>query len=420
MIKSLRKRTRPDNLVNQVRAGGKSLARRIYLIALGVIGMVLVLAVLGPFVFLDADGFVMKERSVISSDYNARITQVHVRPGDEVKAGSLLLSVTSSETLDRIADFTAKVTAAATKEAQFRSRLTQIATLRPVATERRQRSVAALRHLQGLQARQLTTAPRVMEATRDAYEAEREEAQLSGELEVIKQEMASAGSARKDLADALDQLKKAYNGGQIVAGSDGTIGPRVPSVGSIIKVGETALDLYRGQTYVVGYLQTSRLYSIEPGDDVIVSDGKLRSYGTVIRIEAVADALPAEFQSTFSAKERQQVLRIEMSDRRTQDFPIHGKVKVNGIFTPTNLTSIIKSALATAANSALRLAGLELEANPDTLIARPDMIDRTAIGNVKRPSDVADEDQPFPGTTRLPLLPGSSAPLGTESFRKAR
>ncbi|MGL4975732.1 MAG: HlyD family secretion protein, partial [Bosea sp. (in: a-proteobacteria)] len=235
-----------------MRAGGKSLARRMYLFALGSVGVILVSAIIGPLVFLDADGLVMKERSIISSDYNARVTAVHIKPGDFVRKGDLLISVTSSETLDRMADLTAKVAAAHARETQFRSRITQITTLLPVAHDRSQRATSALKHLQSLAARQLTTAPRVGEATREAYDAEREAAQLKGELEVTRQEIVAAGNARKDLSDALEALKTAYNRGQIVSPVDGMIGPKTPSVGSIIKLGEAALDLYRGETYVVG------------------------------------------------------------------------------------------------------------------------------------------------------------------------
>jgi hypothetical protein len=203
-------------------------------------------------------------------------------------------------------------------------------------------------------------------------------------------------------------LKRAYNGGQITAPAAGTIGPRVPSTGSIIKVGETALDLYRGSTYVVGYLHTSRLFSVETGDTVVVTDGKMRSTGVVVRIEAVADALPAEFQSVFSARERQQVVRIEMDSRRENDFPIHGKVKVTGLFTPTNLTSIVKTGFAFITNTALRIVGLEPEAEPRTLIARPHFADPATVGSIGTASDEA-QDQPFPE---------ASAPLEPMPLRK--
>ncbi len=414
MIKALRKRTRPDNLVNQVRAGGKSLARRMYLIALCTVGVILVSALVGPLFFLDADGLVMKDRTVISSDYNARVVQVHVRSGDEVNSGAPLLTVVSTETLDRIADFTAKVASASSKEATLRSRLTQIASLAPVAKERRIRAAASLKQMQGLMARQLTTAPRVLEATREAYDAEREEAQMTGEIEVTRIELAAASASRQDLASALDQLKIAYNRGQIVAPVAGTIGPKVPSPGNIIRVGESALDLYRGDIYVAGYLPTSRLFSVEAGDSVVVTDGKMRGRAKVIRVEAVADALPAEFQSVFSARERQQVVRVELDNKGDNDFPIYGKVKVTGLFTPTNIVSMLKTTIAFATNTILRIAGIEPESEPSTMIAGMRFADPMVVGSVKRASDAEDEDQPYPGdvsgvSSRRDIpLPGSA------------
>lgn len=419
MIKALRKRTRPDNLVNQVRAGGKSLARRLYLIALGTVAAILVSAILGPMFFLDADGLVMKDRTVISSDYNARIVKVHVQPGDEVKAGTLLLTVTSSEALDRIADLTAKIASASSREATLQARLTQLAALTPVSKDRRTRAAAALKQLQDLQARHLTTAPRVSEAMREAYEAEREAAQTSGEIEVARIEASAAAASRKDLADALELLKAAYNQGKVNAPVAGTVGPKVPSLGNIVRPGESALDLYRGDAYVVGYLPTSRLFSVEPGDSVVVTDGKMRGRAKVIRVEAVAEALPAEFQSVFSARERQQVVRVEMDDRADNDFPIHGKVKVTGLFTPTNVTSMLKTAVAFVTNAALRIAGLEPDAVPDSLIARQHFADPAATGTTRRPADENSDEQPFPGSATVPsphALPGTRLPVQAGRF----
>ncbi len=151
-------------------------------------------------------------------------------------------------------------------------------------------------------------------------------------------------------------MKAAYNGGRIVAPIDGMVGPKVPSIGAILRVGEPAADIYHGKSYVVGYLPTSRLFSVRENDSVIVSDGKMRASGRIVRLEAVADALPAEFQSVFSARERQQVVRVEMTDGREAQFPIHGKVKVTGYMTPTNLVSIAKTSVAFVTNGILHRA----------------------------------------------------------------
>lgn len=421
MIKALRKRTRPDNLVNQVRAGGKSLARRMYLFALGTVAVILVSAIFGPMFFLDADGLVMKDRTAISLDFNAKVTKTHVKPGDEVKAGTLLMTVTSTEALDRIVEMTGKIAAASSREATLRARLTQLTTMVPVARERRARAAAALKNMQGLQARQLTTAPRVMEATREAYEADREEAQMAGEIEVARIEMEAALASRKDMTDGLNQLKAAYGEGKVLAPVDGTVGSKVPSPGNVVRSGDSAIELYRGDVYVVGYLPTSRLFSVEAGDSVVVTDGKMRGRAKVLRVEAVAEALPAEFQSVFSARERQQVVRVELDNREENDFPIHGKVKVTGLFTPTNITSMLKTAVAFVTNTALRIAGLEADPSPGSMLAQQKSADPVATGSIGRAREDADENQPMPGSALPSMvrpLPGTLPPLDSRRFAR--
>ena len=82
MIKAIRKRARPDNLKNQVRAGGQSFARRLYLYC--VVGLFVILGwtFTGHWFFLDAEGIVTKERTIIAPDYAARVLAIHVKSGD--------------------------------------------------------------------------------------------------------------------------------------------------------------------------------------------------------------------------------------------------------------------------------------------------------------------------------------------------
>lgn len=373
MIKALRKRTRPDNLVNQVRAGGKNTARRVYLATVSAAAALLVLQLVGPFIFLDADGLVLKDRTSLSPEFNARVVKVHVRPGDFVRQGDPLITVSSSETLDRIADTTAKLGAIAAREAQLSGRLSQAKSLAPVAAERKARAQAGHRHLQGLASRQLTTSSRLLEATREMFDADREEAQIRGEIATLGQELATAASTRADLARALEDLRRAYNNGVLVAAGSGQIGPRVINAGTVLKLGENALDIYGGESYVVAYLPTNRIYSVEGGDSVIVTDGTSRARGRILRIEAMADALPPEFQNVFSSRERQQVARVEL-EAGSERLAVTSKVKVIGAISPNNIMSLFKSAISYATATVYRIAGLDPAYGP---------VDNTAVGAVE-------------------------------------
>ncbi|MGL5136126.1 MAG: hypothetical protein ACRC7G_00015, partial [Beijerinckiaceae bacterium] len=93
MIQALRKRARPDNLKNQIRAGGQSFARRLYLWSvIAVIGTV-VWSFTGHWFFLATEGIVWKERVVIAPDYAARVMAVHVKPGDKVVVGQPIVTL---------------------------------------------------------------------------------------------------------------------------------------------------------------------------------------------------------------------------------------------------------------------------------------------------------------------------------------
>ena len=374
MIKALRKRTRPDNLVNQVRAGGKNTARRVYLGSVAAAAAFLILQLLGPLVFLEADGLVTKERTTVAPDFNARILKVYVRPGDMVRVGDPLITLSSSETLDRIADLTSKLGAIASREAQLAGRFKQAASLLPVAEDRKRRAQANYRVLQDLAKRQLTVPARVLEATRELFESEREEAQLRGEGGTVEQELSVTSSTRKDLGRAIEDLRNSYNNGVILATASGQIGPKVVNPGTILKLGETALDIYSGESYVVAYLPSGRIYSVEGGDSVVVTDGTLRASGRILRIEAMSDVLPPEFQNVFSSRERQQIARVEL-ESGAERLSVQSKVKVIGHISPNNAVSLLKSAVFFAASTVYRIAGLDSDIG---------FADTTAVGSITK------------------------------------
>jgi multidrug resistance efflux pump len=341
MIKALKHRIRPDNLQNQVRAGGKSLGRRIYLGSVVAGFAWIALTLMGPLVFLDADGLVMKERTVVASLYNARVAAVHVKPGDRVEAGTPLMTLQSADILDRMADVGGKRATLVARESQVRSRIDTLDQLVPLAQARRERAQQGIERMNRLAARQLTTNARQTEVARDLYEAEREEAQLSAERAALLTEVGTLSSSRQALDEVIEGLRVTFNGGRVVAAGDGLVGPRVPHPGQVLQVAERAMEIYRGERHVLAYVPTNRLYGLSVGDRVVVSEGGTRRHGRIGRIDEVTDAIPPEFQLTFRSVDRQQVMRIDFPD--DPPFPVQAKVKVTSTFSPTDLGALVKA-----------------------------------------------------------------------------
>ncbi|MGL4241626.1 MAG: HlyD family secretion protein, partial [Beijerinckiaceae bacterium] len=339
----IRKRVRPDNLKNQVRAGGQTFARKLYLYSVIAVLCSLVWTFTGHWFFLDAEGIVTKERTVIAPDYSARVVAIHVRPGDRVEPGQHVATLSSREIIDSLSDLVTRRGTVASREAQVVGRIETIRKLLPSAMERRRRALETQKQLAGLSARGLTTGPRIQDAQRELYESEREESSLSTELGALLTELKNLNGTLSELDQVIRQAQANYNEGKVVAQIAGTIGARVPHLGQIVKSGEPLVDIYRGDMFVLAYMPTGRLYSISRSDSVRVSDGQQSFPGRVERIEGVTDALPPEFQVTFRSQDRQQIFRIAFD--QAPPFAIQAKVRLSGNWSPQGVMRRVGSAV---------------------------------------------------------------------------
>ncbi len=340
MIKAIRKRARPDNLKNQVRAGGQSFARRLYFYCVVGVFVMLGWTFTGHWFFLDAEGIVTKERTIIAPDYAARVLAIHVKSGDKVKPGTHIATLQSREILDSIAELTTRRATILSREAQIAGRIETIRKVLPSAIERRTRAVQTQSQMAALSAKGLTTGPRVQDSQREFYEAQREESSLSTELQALEAEHRNILASRKEMDGVIGQVQANYNNGRVVAQIEGVVGPKVPNLGQIVKSGDPLVELYRGDMFVLAYMPVGRLYSILPNDSVRVSDGQHNFAGRVERIETVTDALPPEFQVNFRSQDRQQLFRIVFDEM--PPFAIQSKTRISSNWSPQGLMTLGK------------------------------------------------------------------------------
>jgi len=336
MIKAIRKRARPDNLKNQVRAGGQSFARKLYLYCIVSVFVLIGWTFTGHWFFLDAEGLVTRERMVVAPDYSGRIVEVHVKPGDRVEAGQLLATLHSREITDVIAELTTRRGTVSSREAQLSARIETARRLLPRAAERKRRALEAHRQLAGLGRRGLTTTTRIQETEREIDEAEREESTLAAEINGSASEMKNLNATLAQMDQTIAQAERNYSGGRVIALADGLIGARAPSLGQIVKSGEPLFDLYRGEMFVLAYVPIGRLYALSENDSVSVSDGQTTFPGRVEHIKAVTDALPPEFQANFRAQDRQQIFSVAFTD--PPPFAVLAKVRLSSNWSPYGMS----------------------------------------------------------------------------------
>lgn len=342
-IHSLRPQARPDNLKNQMRAS-QSLARKIYLLALLGSAIWIVLMVFGPYVFMDADGMVVESTETVATGFGAQVIDLEVRPGDKVVDGQVLGHLVSTQMLDLISDVSSKKAQFDVREEQIKARLAAIHDMLPVAQQRVGDAESARSRILKALARGYSTTRGLSEIAREHYDALREVATLTAEMDGLKSESSAVRDTRERLASALDMARRSYKEGVVTSPVTGTVGTRVANVGSVLSAGATIADIHYGTKYALAYLPTNRFYSTDPGEGVIVTDGVRQLKGRLERIEAIATQLPAEFQSNFRSVERQQIARIAFDDDGM--LPLLAKIKVRSPMAPSNLFTEVFAAMS--------------------------------------------------------------------------
>lgn len=327
MVRLLRRRPRPDDLATQQRKTTNARGRRIYLLLLGVFALALLNFAAGDFVFLHADGLVLRDRNLIDAAYVARVEEVRVREGDAVEAGEPLLVVQSMEILQQLGDLSARLADVAGRESDYRIRAETVAELLPLAVQREAATSEVVARLDAQADQRLFTQTRYDDALRERFDASETAVELEAQDRVLREGLEVVEAARQDAERAVEDLRTRYAGGTIAAPVSGAIGAEVPSRGEVFLPGETMLSVYAGEPYVLAYLPRRYLFPIAVGMEVTVESGRLSAIGEIVAILPVTDTLPEEFQNAFRPADRSQLARIAF--REPPPFPLHDKVTIS-------------------------------------------------------------------------------------------
>ncbi len=324
MIRGLKKRPRPDALVNEKRKAPHSTGRLIYLTVLGIFALVVANYLFGDFIFLRADGLVLKDENIIATTYVSRIEDIGVKAGQQVKQGQTLLRLQSSDILEHLADLSARRARLVSDNVEFRIRSGSVAELLPLARKREEETTKVVNKFDELDKAGFATASGYNGALTASYNAQQDRIKLTTQLKTLERELSTLQQARQVAEEALSNLESHYAGGIVRAPATGSIGATVPSVGHVYRVGEPMLSIFSGEPYVLAYLPPRYLFSIKPNQKVTVSDGRQSVAGVIAEILPVTDTLAKEFQNTFKPTDRSQLAKITLS--QSSSFPLHAKV----------------------------------------------------------------------------------------------
>lgn len=327
-MKRLRKRPRIDSLGAQQRAGSVRWGRFVYLTLVSAFVGSLVYYLAGNMVVLSLDGTVLRDRSAVDAAYPARVTEVFVREGAKVEAGTQLARLESFDMIKQLADLAYRDGELALRVQQIEGRIASIETLLPLAERAARESRLMVERFDTVDGKGLVSSVTKNTALRGSFDTADKLAELTIQKQTTAAELAVVTEARRTSQAAVAQLTRIYDDGFVRAPAPGVVGAKVPLLGQVVDTGDQLMQINGGSAYILAYLPDQYLFGIREGMAVNVSGGGHTVRGRVESILAVADALPAEFQNMFRPRDRSRLVRISLPEE--QPFAATQKVQVSG------------------------------------------------------------------------------------------
>jgi len=313
-MKRLKTRQRVDNMKTEVRVQKGSIGKWIYL------GLLLIFAIwildlfLGRYLYLKANGMVMRDTQTLSLSFNAQIQNLNTRDGHYVNEGDVIAQVSSMEIIEQLSAITLKITDLDLKISENQSQRRVIESTIDFARKR----VEDMKKLRGDQEdaikRGLVSTSNLSELLQDEFESRVKYREMQTQRQHLGEELKQLQDSRAELQKIHDGITAIYQNGVVKAPASGIVANVSTPAGSVVKPGDKILDVLYGGYYVLGYIDPGALYNLENHQSVSLVYGSAMIEGRVIQIYPLSTELPKEFQRTFRPLERSTVIRIELTE----------------------------------------------------------------------------------------------------------
>jgi multidrug resistance efflux pump len=312
-MKRIKPKQRVDQLKTEVRLQRGSIGKWIYLALLSCLIIWLFDIFFGRFFYLQANGMVVKDTQTISLSYTAQVKNIDVRDGVMVAQGQKLGDVVAMEVIEQLSTLNIKISDLNTRIGAHRSRIEVISSILPIAKSRADAMLKLRGDQEGAVKRGLTGTQNMSELLQDEFESRVNYREMMSERRALLADLEQLQQSRQNLLTLSQQTEEIYQGGQIKALQAGLVSNLQIANGSVIRPGETILDILYGEAYVLAYIDTDALYTIKENDEVSILFGTEFIEGQVQVIYPLSKALPQEFQRSFRPLERSTVARIRFA-----------------------------------------------------------------------------------------------------------
>ena len=325
----LRRRPRFDNLQNEVRKRGRAWGRWVYLALVAGLLLWVFDSFFGNYIYLRAEGLVLRERVVLATQYPAAVVELRIREGWDVKEGELLARLRSQNVEESLAKLHAQLAAVITRATELSIRDKVNEALYPLAQHRYAIARTARINSEGLVARGLLAANRHSELVKDEVAGAESQAQLAAERDVIGGEAADVKAAIDATQSAIRRLNELYGDGVVNSPVSGIVGSLQISEGSVVREAEPLMEVFTGRPFVLAYVPEGALYDVQKGDRICMGVGFSSYYGYVGQTYNLAGRLPKEFQQAFQPVNRARLIRVEFEPDERDPPPLFAKTQLS-------------------------------------------------------------------------------------------
>jgi multidrug resistance efflux pump len=270
-----------------------------------------------------------------------------VREGEHVNAGQVAAIVTSQEVLESIARLSADIAARQVRLGELRIRDQTIDAMLTLAEQRDKIAGSARQEFEKLVQQGYQSIDKRTAAVESEFRSRQDFESLKAEKRSVDEEIKILSAVLGEAQSALRDLRNNYDEGRLRVSIDGIVSRLSVDKGAVVRAGEPLIEIYGLAHYVLAYLPTGGLYTVNAGDPVGISTGLRTMSGTIVRVEPFAAALPREFQRSFIPVERQQVIRVEFASGVEQP-PLFTKVQIRS-------PNVVRQLLATLWERSRRL-----------------------------------------------------------------
>jgi multidrug resistance efflux pump len=326
-MRRLKLRPQLHTLPNEPRSNRNAVIRWVYFLSLFALAVWLGNLFVGGLLFLRSEGLVLGEPAVIAAEFPVTVRDLLVREGEEVKAGSVAVIVTSQTVAESIARLTGDLAAREARLSELRIRGEKAEAVIKLAETRQEVTSGARSEMEKLLKVGLLPLDKRTAAVESEFRSLQDLEALKAEKRVVDAEISTLKTVSLEAETAVSDLRRLYDDGKMRAPIDGIVIRRSVDKGAVVRAGEPLLELVEEKRFVLAYLPAGGLYRIAVGDRVQIKSGLRSAEGIIGRIEPFAAALPREFQRAFTPVERQQVLRVEFAPGETSP-PLFTKVEL--------------------------------------------------------------------------------------------